>query len=552
MAKARDPFMDLHFPKAGLSVEGPLSKQPARPMANKQYARTAAAGVNVRTYEPSSNRDRGGSRPGLAKYHPALVSELLGGTDEWVIQNLAVISNMGVLPPGGSSVQTSQQGRVVSILAVSQGVVKVAQPGDLTWSTPTNLTGNTPPLNFDGLLFSTNLNQKQFFVDGTNYVYWDPTDNSVNTWTPTDGLLPVDVSSNTARLCCTWRGRMVLSGLFKDPQNWFMSRKDDPFDWEYGADDNDVTQAVAGNNSPAGTVGDVVNSFVPYTDDVLIFGGDSTLWLMQGDPMYGGQIDRLSDSIGMAFGRPWCKDPFGAVYFFSSRNSIFRLVPGKELTRVSGPIQRLLDDIDTGNTSITMAWDERAQGFHTFITPLQRGSDTLPQETIHYFFESRAGAWWQDKFTSPYHNPLCCAVMDGNEPADRVVIAGGWDGYVRSIDRDAETDDGRKIASSVLIGPILTSDMDDMLLKNVQAVMAAESGDVEYEVLVADTAEEALSCEPVSTGKWSAGRNPTDFVRMAGYAIYIRLRSTNRWAMESIRAEITSRGKVRMRDRLGR
>lgn len=537
-------YVDLHFPKAGLDVSGPLAKQPARPMGNKQYARTTPSGVNVRTFEPSSNRDRGGSRCGMVKYIPARIVD-----DAWVVQNLAVIANMGIDPPGGSSVQTSQSGRIVSVLAVSQGLIKVAQPGDTTWSTPTNNAGS-PPLNFSGLVFSTGLNQKQFFVDGTNYVYYQPSDNTVNTWTATNGgTLPVDGDSNTARLCATWRGRMVLSGVIGDPQNWFMSRKDDPFDFEYGADDNDVAQAVAGNNSPAGTVGDVVNSLVPLTDDVMIMGGDHTLWAFQGDPMYGGQIDLISDTIGMAFGRPWCKDPYGAVYFFSSRNSVFRMVPGKELTRISGPIQRLLDDIDTGNNSVNMAWDERSQGFHMFITPISRNAQNKPKAATHYFFDSRAGAWFQDVFSYSYHNPLCCAVMDGNLAEDRVVLTGGWDGYVRSIDRDAEDDDGKEIESSVLIGPILTDDLDDVTLKSVQAVLGTSSGDVEYEILLGDTAEEAVESEPVDSGTWEAGRNPTNFVRMSGYAIFVRLKSTNRWAMETIRAEIAKRGKVRGRSR---
>lgn len=539
-------FTDFHFVKAGIDVSQPLSKQPARPMANKLYARTTPHGVNVRTFEPSKNRDRGGSRPGLSKYIPAAVVE------GWILQNLTVSSIQGVDPPGGDSVQTSQSGRVVSVVAVSQGKVYVAQPGDTSWSATINGTADDPPLNYSGLVYSTQLNQLVFFFDGINAKYYDPNDNTVKDWVAavTAGELPHDDDNRRPRIGCAWRGRLVQASELGDPQNWFMSRKDDPFDWEYGSDNNDVTQAVSGNNSPAGTVGDSVNSLVPYTDDVLIMGGDKTVWMFNGDPMYGGQIDLVSDTVGFAFGNPWCKDPFGAVYFFSSRNSIFRLVPGQPLVRISAPIQRLIDDVDTGNNSITMAWDERSQGFHLFITPLQRDNQNKPKVTTHYFWESRSNSYWQDEFVYPYHNPLCCAVMDGNDPGDRVVITGGWDGYVRSVDRDAETDDGKKISSSVVIGPILTDDLEEMMLKNFQAILGSASGDVTYEVLIGDTAEEALESEPVDTGTWEAGRNPTDFIRRAGYAIYVRLTSAERWQMESIRAEIVSQGKgPRMRGR---
>ncbi len=531
-------FYDLHFPKSGLDVSQPLSQQPARAMANKQYGRTTPEGINVRTYEPAGNRDRGGSRPGFVKYIAQALDE------GWVVQCLGVVSTIG-----GTPVQTSNSGRVVNILGVSKGVVKIAQPGDDTWTATVNGTSDVPPLNYDGLVFYANLNQKTFFGDGINAKYWDSADNTVKDWTPTAGTLPIDDDMNRHRLLCTWRGRMVLSGVRGDPQNWFMSRKDDPFDWEYGADNNDVMQAVAGNNSPAGTVGDTINSMVPYNDDVLLFGGDSTLWLMNGDPLYGGQIDRISDAVGMAFGNPWCKDPFGAVYFFSSRNSIFRLVPGQQLTRISGPIQRLIDDVDTGNNSIHMQWDERQQGFGVYITPLQRDAQNRPKVTRHLFWESRSGAWWQDEFVNTSHNPLCSAVLDGNNPEDRVVILGGWDGFVRSIDRDAETDDGKKITSSVVLGPFLTATLDEMTVRDLQAVLATASGEVEYEILVGDTAEEALTLGPVDTGVWEAGRNPTTLVNRSAHALYIRLKSTNRWAMESVRANIETRGRVRGRGR---
>ena len=86
-----------------------------------------------------------------------------------------------------------------------------------------------------------------------------------------------------------------------------------------------------------------------------------------------------------------------------------------------------------------------------------------------------------------------------------------------------------------------------MLLKDVQAVLAEDSGDVTYEVFVGTTAEEALASEAVESGTWSAGRNPVSFVRRAGHAVYVKISSQERWAMENIRARVAARGKVRRR-----
>src|SRR6202020_709199 len=109
-----------------------------------------------------------------------------------------------------------------------------------------------------------------------------------------------------------------------------------------------ATAAVAGNNSTVGVVGDVVTALIPYSDDLLIFGGDHTIYIMTGDPAAGGQIDLVSDAIGMAFGIPWCKDPYGTVYFFSNRTGIYTLVPGQAPVRISQNIEQILFGIDTG------------------------------------------------------------------------------------------------------------------------------------------------------------------------------------------------------------
>lgn len=63
-----ESFTDLHFPKAGVDVSQPFWAQPNRPLPNGEYARTTADALNVRTYEPALNRDRGGSRAGLVKW----------------------------------------------------------------------------------------------------------------------------------------------------------------------------------------------------------------------------------------------------------------------------------------------------------------------------------------------------------------------------------------------------------------------------------------------------------------------------------------------------
>lgn len=443
--------------------------------------------------------------------------------------------------PGGS-VQLSQSGRIVTLVAVSQGQVKVASPGDTSWTTPTNETGETPPLNYTGIMTSAVNNQKLFFADGINYIYYDPSDNKLKLWTPTAGQLPVDEDTNYARLICTWRGRTVLSGLLKEPQNWFMSRVSDPFDWDYAPESPGPDQAVAGNASPLGLIGDVVTALIPHSDDVLIVGGDHSIYAIRGDPMLGGQIDLVSDAIGIAFGEAWCKDPYGTIYFISNRCGVYSMIPGSLPVRISQAIEPLLQELNMGRNIFRMIWNDREQGFHLFVTWADE-----PKATTHFFWEQRTGAWWTDVFANHYHNPLCCVTFDGNEPGDRAVLIGCWDGYVRQIDHDAEDDDGEPIESEVWIGPLTTKDFDEILLKDLQAILGETSGTVNYAVHVGSTAEAALESKAVAVGTWKPGRNLVSQVRRAGHAIYVKLRSQERWAMEAIRARIATAGSVRRR-----
>jgi hypothetical protein len=316
----------------------------------------------------------------------------------------------------------------------------------------------------------------------------------------------------------------------------------DPLDFAYSPSPTTATDPVAGNNSPLGLIGDVITALIPYTDDVLIFGGNSTIYAMRGDPASGGQVDLISDITGMAFGKAWCKDPYGNVYFFGSKPGIWRMAGTSPPQRISAPVEPLLAGLDTGNLTISMAWDDREQSVRVFLTPSDQ-----PAATTHLCWEYRSNAWWTDTFADNNHNPTCAAAIDGNSPSDRTVVVGGWDGYVRYLDPAASTDDGQPINSTVLLGPILTQELDEMLLKEVQGVLATGSGSVTWDVLAAPTAEAAIASTPRASGTFSAGRTGTQPVRVADHAIYLRLSSTARWAMESIRAVFAGRGKVRRR-----
>lgn len=430
-----------------------------------------------------------------------------------------------------------QSTRSMRGLAVSSGTVKRFDNGTLASVTNGNLALAAGAIS----VFSTSNNLYQYYVDGTKYVRYNPFTNAVETWTATSGTMPTDSAGECCRLIVTWRGRVVLSGLRNDPQNWFMSAVDNPLNWNYAPSPTLATQAVAGNNSDAGLVGDLINCMIPYSDDLLIFGGDRSIWVMRGDPMAGGQIDRVSDITGIAWGRPWCKDPVGNVYFLGSRGGIFKMAGGAGLPeRMSGPVEERLATLDLSKTICRMVWDDRQMGFHIFLTQ----TDGSAQQ--HLWYDARNEAWWPDLLQTD-HDPYSVLVFDGDLPNDRRVLLGGRDGYIRAINSSLGQDDGFAVNSTLRLGPIMGSLDEIAHLKEMKAKLGEDSGNVTWGVRTGRTAEAALDSASRLNGTWSAGDNLWDLVYLAGDSIYLNLVSNTTWAMEGLTLRVETIGGTRRR-----
>jgi hypothetical protein len=244
----------------------------------------------------------------------------------------------------------------------------------------------------------------------------------------------------------------------------------------------------------------------------------------------------------MAWGRPFCMDPSGVIYFFGSRGGVYRMVPGQQPIRISQRINAALRDVDVGSTLIRMAWDDFCQGLYLFLTPLD-----ATEETVNWFWDSRNDAWWPDVFGNTDHNPRAVHVYDGDSPDDRVLLMGGNDGYVRYSDPAALKDDGTAITSFVVMGPMCDTELNEFMLKDIQAVLGDDSGDVTWSIHAGQTAEAALNSTAIKSGSWFGGRNYLNPIRRSGFDIYVKLSSTVPWVLEVLRARYTTKGKVRRR-----
>jgi hypothetical protein len=351
--------------------------------------------------------------------------------DDWTLANTNSLSN-----------------RKPTIVVVSGGSVYT---GDKTSGIAIATSGTSVLSTLVEKVHMTDSIGKMYLVDGTAYKKLDNATNTVSTWTATaPGALPVS-GSNTCRLIASYRGRIVLSGLVDDPQNWFMSAAGDPLDWDYGATVSAV-MAVAGNNTVAGKCPDIVTCLAPLGDDIMVIGGDHTIWLMRGDPADGGRIDNLSQQMGILGQDSYCVDPDGTFYFFGngvlwsmSKPQPYAKQEPKPMSR--GRLDKTLNAIDYSQNTVKLLWDETFHGIHIYIVPSASGA------TTHYWWDARTDGFWKDQYPTT-HGPVSVMIFDADAASDRTVLLGGWDSYIRQTDASSLTDDGTTILSRVKFGPI--------------------------------------------------------------------------------------------------
>ena len=428
--------------------------------------------------------------------------------------------------------------RMTKRVAVCSGIVKefddegwysVTSGGD--FSDPA-LDRNAP------VIMSVPVGQNLFFADGKNVKYYKGQTAAMTTWTPTSGSLPVDSEGRRATLIEAWCSRVVLSGVSGDPQEWYMSKILDPFDWNYSPTVLAEDQAASGTYTPAGKCPDVIRCIIPLSDDVIAFGCDHSIWQLSGNPMMGGRYDNIAEGVGTPWGRPWCQDSSRNFYIFGTRGGVYRGSVGQGLTKITtGRIEERLAAINLDTNLIRLAWNERERGVHIFVTPLTVGDSSVE----HYFYDVRNESWWIDKFANTNHDPRSVHVFDGDDANDRAILLGGLDGYLRKWDLAATDDDGTAISSHVYLGPIAAKGPMAIRINEIRNVVAKGSSNVTMSVYRGDNPEDAYnSSSAFFTSTLSAGNNAAERRKTTAHAVYLKYGNTSAsqtWAMEHVECE---------------
>lgn len=526
------------FPIRGINRVSPKNEQPELTCHDAQ---------NVRPYDQLESRERGGSRAGLVKYSTSRQSANR-------VQDLNYVTTIA-----NTLSATSLSRRTIIPVMVTNGVIGKFNSTVVTNATVTGTSalGNATQSPF---AHSAELFQRLYYCDGRAYKIYVGSNNTATDWTPTAGSLPGDIANTiVCRLIEQWRGRIVLSGLATDPHNWFMSKLGDPLDWDYLPATETELDAVQGGAGFVGKVPDIINAIVPYNDDVLLFGCDHSIWMMSGDPQAGGRLDLVTDTVGMAFGRPYTQLPDGTLVFMSNSGSVYRMAPGggKPQSITNSSIDPLIVNTNLNTNIVRMVYDEGSEGIHLFITPLAGNTNTT-----HWYYDIRNTGWFKVVFPDNLFNPVSMMAFDGDQSSDRVIMLGGDDGYIRYYSSSAFQDDGQNFTSYVTMGPIVADKgRYPTVLTDVQFVMDDTAGNTVFELGVGDTAEAALADFAATltgekdianaTFNISAGKSINHNPRTRGYFQYFKIGTTTptaSWAIEYIQASYeivrTSKGRV--------
>jgi hypothetical protein len=424
------------------------------------------------------------------------------------------------------------------LVVVGGGDVKLVDQSGIS-----SVTGGTGALLADSpYVQGVQLFGEVFLTDGEKIVVLNPRTGELKDYAPTDG----GEAPQRCRILTAWRGRLILARAADYPYEITASELGNPYGMNIYPAALSSTQAWRGTAAGVGRAPDVVNSFVPLNDDLAIIGGDHSMHILRGDPSAGGEIDAMSDSMGLAFGNAWCRGPAGEVYAFTSRGGVIAITGGGQFERLTlNRIERTLQAVDLTLFKIRMAWDYRNEGLIVVPVPYVRTGE----KHRGWFWQAQTGGWFEDEWSETDIQPSALTVFDGDDPDDRLVLFGCEDGHLRYVDVDAKSDDGRRIRSELRIGPLVPGgDSYRYRFMQPQVVLAHDQGGVSYELQASDTADQPGRVW--ASGRVEAGRSSYLPVRTAGAAVWMTLRNDNleeRWSLEDATLGVARAGRARSR-----
>lgn len=517
---------------------------------NKRYAVQSqppfSAPLALNCINDAISRERGGSRPGLAKAFTTDLSSPIRMLNTVTYTTASGVVESQVVALAGAAVYYSDSATTMAAATLS------ADLSSATTRIPTSAE-------YGGKLYI--LVEHDSPASSLGLKVYSPLTHTVSDVTPTDGSLPTSQGVVTR-----WRDRIVIGGGNNNPFLIAGSRMGDPLDWDFTEATDDVSASFYLPVTHAGQIGDHITALIPHSDDCLVVGCRNSMWIVIGDPNDGGTAANVSPTHGIIDRNAWCNTPDGRIVFLS-HDGLYMIQAGcgvsqpKSMSREVLP-QALLNLSALGVTSsdyaVSLAYDQYWRGIWIFTT--LRDADEEEESGQHYFFDWETKGFWPVKYgtdTGSKFEPWCCHARRNFQDNESIVLLGCTDGYIRVHDSSNATDDtgeatAEAFESYVLIGPFGDQSLiSDVRWDELITILAADSADVTVEIYRGDTAEAALSVAETGTDPdWDAtieaGRSYTMRPRVRGPFHYLKLIGTGQWAYEAASAVVAKGGRVRV------
>ena len=335
---------------------------------------------------------------------------------------------------------------------------------------------------------------------------------------PTIGSKTYGALPDTAYLGCLYNGRAVLAGNPAEPNQWYMSRQNNIWDWAYLA--NDDQSPVKGSQGDLGEVGDIVRCLAPYKDDYLIIGCASSIFVMFGDPMHGGELRELTLTTGVFGANSYCWDNNNNFYFWGNNGLYKTTIPGVPVCVSQFKLPRIIKDeaASPATHRVTLLYDNDRHGIVVAITVLATGANSNYWYDLNALDEQGIGGFFPESYATD------CAVYSGiyynsNTASLKGLLLGNTDGYIRVFDdtvkNDVPASGVEAIDSYVGLGPIPMSGVlqREGVLTGIDLTVAgggiggsqSDSDDVDFKVHTARTSEQVLERLSANTNPKFAG-----------------------------------------------
>jgi len=343
------------------------------------------------------------------------------------------------------------------------------------------------------------------------------------------GLSITDVSTGCIAIAA-WRTRLCVVPR-ADQQNIYMSKAgSDPPTWVYAA--LPVGSAIKLNTSgiDTGALAEPINALIAHSNDYLLVGLLNSLHLLRGDPTYGGQLDRLSSSIGIVAPQAWARGPNGETVILS-QDGLYGIPAeiGFPQSVSREVLPQELRDVDVKQNRILMAYDVRNRGVFIGITPI------IGSGGKYFWLDWEGRGFWPMEF-NPSHETTALCYRNADASTDQRILLGCRDGHIRTFNDAAFNDDGVPFKTELLLGPIALggTGYDEGMVVEIIGELGDGSATIQGELWVGRSAENAYKNPRKFAFPLRAGKNRTYNPQLSGNACFVMLRGDSPWATEKL------------------